>query len=54
MVTVAENALRFVLSVSEDDKLLVITDEKKKAIGRAFEYGARRIGAKANSYIFLG
>lgn len=50
MVSRAENALRFVLSLKEKDKALVITDESKEAIGRAFEFGAKKLGARVFSY----
>ena len=51
MVSRAENALRFVLSLKEKDKALVITDEAKAAIGRAFEFGAKKLGARVYLYI---
>lgn len=51
MVSGAENILRFVLSLKEKDRLLVITDKDKEAIGRAFEHGARRLGAIVDSYL---
>ncbi len=50
MITGAENALKFVLSVNETDNILVITDKSKEAIGKAFESGARKLGAKVSSY----
>ncbi|UCE72934.1 MAG: aminopeptidase [Methanomassiliicoccales archaeon] len=51
MASRAENALRFVLSLKDTDSVLIITDESKKAIGKAFEYGAKKLGAKASSYL---
>ncbi len=51
MVDRAENALKFVLSLGEKDKVLIITDKEKESIGKAFEYGARKLGASVNSYL---
>ena len=51
MVNGAENALRYILSVKDKDKLLIITDKDKEAIGRAFESGAKRLGASVISYL---
>jgi hypothetical protein len=51
MMSGAENALRFVLSLKEKDRLLIITDKDKEVIGRAFESGARRLGASVTSYL---
>lgn len=51
MVLGAQNALRFVLSVKENDKLLVITDYAKKNIGAAFENGAKKLGAITDSFL---
>ncbi|UCG71185.1 MAG: aminopeptidase [Thermoplasmata archaeon] len=47
----AENALKYVLSLAEKDKALIITDESKKSIGHAFKFGAIKLGAQVDSYI---
>ncbi|UCF07905.1 MAG: aminopeptidase [Thermoplasmata archaeon] len=51
MVSVAENALKNVLSLTDSESILVITDSDKESIGKAFEHGARRLGAKTSSYL---
>jgi len=51
MIPWAESALKHVLSLKENEKALVITDESKQAIGKAFEFGAKKLGARTYSYI---
>ncbi|UCE37939.1 MAG: aminopeptidase [Thermoplasmata archaeon] len=51
MVIGAHNALKYILSLKKEDSLLVITDESKKNIGKAFEASARKLGAKTQSYV---
>jgi hypothetical protein len=51
MVFGAQNALKFILSLKEKDNMLVITDKSKLAIGGAFEYGAKKLGASVGSYV---
>lgn len=47
MVKAALEALRHVLSVTPEDRVLVISDDEKRRIGEAFAEAAEQIGAEA-------
>lgn len=51
MLQGALNVLKVVLSLSENEKVLVITDEKKKEIGQTFCEASEKLGASAKIYI---
>ncbi|MDI6888059.1 MAG: aminopeptidase, partial [Candidatus Thermoplasmatota archaeon] len=51
MLQGALNVLKVVLSLSENEKVLVITDEKKKEIGQTFCEASKKLGASAKIYI---
>lgn len=50
MLASAENALKYVLSLDSKDRMLVITDEEKRDIGKVFHEGAIKLGAKSDLY----
>jgi aminopeptidase len=45
MVKGAKNALKTVLSLRAEDRVLIVTDEEKREIGEAFKSAAQEIGA---------
>ncbi|MEM2869645.1 MAG: aminopeptidase [Thermoplasmata archaeon] len=51
MVLGARNALEAVLEVGKGSTVLVVTDRPKLSIGRAFEEGARGLGAEVQRYL---
>lgn len=50
MIERAKNALSAVLEMKSNDKVLIVTDEKKKDIGNAFFLGAEKLGGKVKIF----
>ena len=51
MVEGAKNALKVILSMTQDEPLLIITDEHKQKIAEAFRLGGELLGARVQTYI---
>ncbi|MEW6069050.1 MAG: aminopeptidase [Candidatus Thermoplasmatota archaeon] len=51
MLQGALNVLKVVLSLKENENVLIVTDEKKKEIGEVFVQAAEKLGGKAKIYI---
>lgn len=51
MIEGALNALKVVLALKESERVLVVTDERKKEIGTAFSMASEKLGAVVRSYV---
>lgn len=51
MINGAVNALKVVLSLKSGENVLVVSDEKKNEIGKAFMDGAKQLGANVRNYV---
>ncbi len=51
MVKGAKNALKVVLDAHAGDRVLIVTDRQKEDIGKAFEGGAKELGAYVTMYL---
>jgi len=51
MIRAAKEALLHVLSLKPGERVLVVTDKKRKPVGEAFYRAARQIGAEAEMYL---
>lgn len=51
MIKGAENALSVVLSLSSGMRVLVVTDEHKKGIGKAFNTAVKNLGSESEMYV---
>jgi leucyl aminopeptidase (aminopeptidase T) len=51
MINAAREAFSHVLKLGSDEKVLVVTDERRKSIGGAFYQAAREIGASAELFL---
>lgn len=51
MVEGATNALNVVLGLKRGEKVLIVTDENKPEISKAFNRGARKLGAIVTTYV---
>ena len=52
MIFGAKNALEVVLSLKDQDKVLIVTDLEKQVIGKTFQIAAEELGAEVTLYTF--